>query len=174
MKQYAQWLAGEPGAELTGSRPGYRARHPMAEVRAAKASFCAHRTVQAELVRKLEKRADFREYFEKLRADTQFHSKELVNRQIPRNFELRAEGLEMAYKAGDYGQIRHYTDPFVNHAVPKQKVDRPESAPRIVIQIGSAEAKKMIDKALSEEEEPQEVEYEVISQKLLEDGDEDD
>jgi hypothetical protein len=173
MKQYAQWLAGEPGAELTGSRPGYRARHPMAEVRAAKASFCAHRTVQAELVRKLEKRADFRDYFEKLRADTQFHAKELVQRQIPRNFELRAEGLEMAYRAGDYSQIRHFTEPFIAHAVPKMKVERQESAPRIVIQIGSAEAKKMIDKALSEEEEPKEVDWEVVETKLLEGGEDD-
>jgi hypothetical protein len=53
------------------------------------------------------------------------------------------------------------------------KVERQESAPRIVIQIGSAEAKKMIDKALSEEEEPQEVEYEIIETKLLEDGEDD-
>jgi hypothetical protein len=173
MTEYVQWLISQPGAELTGSKGAYRARHPLVTERAAMASKCSGRRVQVPLIPLLERRQDLRDYYERLRADTQFHSKELARGQIAENFQARAEGLQMAREAKDYSQIRHYTEPFVAHALPKMKVERQESAPRIVIQIGSAEAKKMIDKALSEEEEPQEVEYEIIETKLLEDGEDD-
>ena len=175
MQLYAQWLAGEPGAELAGERggEGYRARHPTNPVRASKASFFAKRVVQTELVRKLEKRADFRDYFEKLRADTAFHAKELAREQIAANFEARANGLHWAVQARDIGQIEKYTRPYVDHAFPK-KVDHDRlEMPRVIIQVGGKEAKRLIAEALADDQKAiPEVEYEVIETKRLTEGEE--
>ena len=174
MKQYARWLAGYPGAELTGMRPGYRARHPMGAVRAAKASFFAHRTVQEQLVRQLEKRVDVREYFEKLRADTAYHAKELARDQIARNFEAREQGLEMAVKAEDHKAVEHYTRPFVEHGFPKKERDE-AGVQKVVINLFGAtpEQKAMVLKAMAGEP-VEELEYEIIpNDKLLGDGSDD-
>lgn len=171
MQLYGQWLAGEPGAELAGIREkgGYRARHPTQLIRANRASYFARRVVQPELVRLLEKRADFRDYFEKLRADTAFHAKELAKEAITRNFEVRSQGLELAAEGKDIRMMEMYTRPYLEHAFPKQKNESVEM-PRVIIQIGSKEAQRLIASALAPDEELPEVEYEVIETKRLTDG----
>jgi hypothetical protein len=174
MRGYAKWLASHPGAELTGTGDGYRARHPTSVERVARATEYAGRAVQVELVRILEKRADFREYFQKLLEDTVFHAKELARDQIARNFEIRDLGLTMAAEKGDHKAIEHYTRPFVEHGFPKKAPDE-ERTQRVTINLigASPEQQKRILGAMAGEP-PDEIEWELIpnEQKLLGDGDE--
>lgn len=172
MESYIQWLAGEPGAELTGTDTKYRSRYPTSDERAAKASFFAKRPIQRQLIVLLERRPDIRDYFDKVRGDTQFHARELAKAQIARNFELREKGLELAYQMGDHKSVEHYTRPYVDHGMPKKVNDAPQ-APRVIIQIGSSDAQKLIGRVLKEDA-PQEIEYEVLDVKQLGPGEEDD
>jgi hypothetical protein len=184
MRLYGQWLAGQPGAELTGSKGDYRSRYPTSDVRAARASFFATRPVQVELVRMLEKRKDFREYFEKVRDDVDFHTKELARQQVAENFEAREAGLrkasgrkvdektgEITYDVQDAKAVEHYTRVFVERGIGKKVDHEKNSAPRIVINlIGASEERKK----LWLEDTIDEVEFEVIENpKLLTDGDDD-
>lgn len=183
MKQYGRWLAGEPGAEPSGLHEGYRARHPVGEVRASKASFFAHRTVQRELVRRLEQRPDFQDYFRRLREDTAYQAKEFARDQLVENFEARQAGLRKAagwtevdgkvtYNVVDAKAVEHYTRPYLEHGFPKKSQDAPPPQKFVINLFGaSPEQKAMVLKAMAGEvEEP--IEYELLpNPKLLEAGD---
>jgi hypothetical protein len=185
MDRYIQWLVGQPGAELTGTKQEYRSRHPTITVRAAKASYFATRPVQPELVRLLEKRKDVREYFEKVRTDVDFHTRELAKQQVTENFEIRQAGLhaaagrevdpgtgEVTYKVVDLKAIEHYTRPFIERGIGKKVEHDKDRRPTIVINLlGASEERKK----LWLEDEIEEIEYEVVEkdQKLLGDGDDD-
>jgi hypothetical protein len=189
MVLYARWLVSFHGSEL--ARPageGVRGSYtPNNAARVAAATRFAHRRVDRERVTLLERRAEFRDYFEKLRSDAVFHAKELANEDLVENFEIRRAGLrkaagrkedpetgEVTYEVADVKAIEHYTRPYLELAHPKKPL--PEgTVPRIVINIGSGspEAKRLWGKVLNEKEELDEISYEVIETKLLEDGDDD-
>jgi hypothetical protein len=184
MERYIQWLVGQPGAELTGSRGEYRSRHPTITVRAAKASYFATRPVQPELVRLLEKRKDVREYFEKVRSDVDFHTKELAKQQVAENFEAREAGLraasgrtvdpvtgEVSYDVKDIKALEHYTRVFVERGIGKKVEHDKDRSPRIVINlIGASEERKK----LWLEDTIDEVDYEIIENpRQITDGEDD-
>ena len=171
MYHYAQWLAEHPGAIL--ARVGlvnHRRSPPTQQDRTAQASRCARRKITRALVVSLERRADFVDYFEKLRADAQFLARELLRGKISKNLEARDKGLDMAVTVSDHKAIEHYTRPFVELGFPK-KAEKEDAAPRITINIGSADAKTLLAKVLDEPDEVQDVEYEVIEPHQLTDGD---
>ena len=187
MYAYAQWLVGENG-ELSAEKGSYRARHPTGEVRSVKASSLAGRKVPRQHVARLEKRQDFRAYFQKLQQDAAFLAKELARQQIAANLEARAVALERAsgrlkmpdgtvkYLEMDIGEVRQLTAPFVELAFPK-KEQAAEQRQVIVLQIGG-EARKLIEEAVAGAiEGPREAvegeDYEVIERKQLTDGEED-
>lgn len=173
MTRYAQWLCSHPAAEMSGNATDFRHRYPTGDERAARASEYAGRPVQRQLIVLLEKRKDLREYFEKLRSDTQVYAKELAKNQIGRNFELREKGLEMAAESGDHKAIEHYTRPFLEHAFPK-KQEVGQGPQRVVINmIGmTPEQKKLLTAGVTEPEEPDEVEWEYIETEKVQEEDE--
>jgi hypothetical protein len=174
MRLYALWLTGK-GGELAGSREDYRGRYPTGQERSAKASELAGRAVQARLVAVFEKRKDMREYYDQLQGDSQFLAKEMVRQRIVKNFEARDQGLDMALAEKDHKSIEHYTRPAFEHGMPK-KSEGERQAPRVVINLlgASEERKKMWLGAVSDKEEMDDVDFEVIeNQKLLGDGEDD-
>jgi hypothetical protein len=183
MRAYARWLAGSPTAEMAGTKEDHRSRYPMLEVRAARASEYAGRPVQTQLITLLEKRKDLREYFEKIREDVDYHTKELAKQEVAENFEIRRAGLHKAagrvevdgvvtYDVQDLKAIEHYTRPFIERGIGKKVDHERESAPRVVINLIGArpEDKRLVLQALADET-PEDVDYEVIANpKLLGDG----
>ena len=184
MVRYTQWLAAYPGAELTGTHEDYRSRYPTGDERAARASEYSGRVVQRQLVALLEKRKDLREYFDKLRTDAVYHAKELARNQVARNFRAREMALDKALdlqpdgKLGPEADVRAvetFTRPFVELAFPK-KTEGDKAPQRVVINlIGMpAEQKKMLLSGVTEPEEDDTIDYEIIeNEKLLTDGEDD-
>lgn len=189
MMQYAQWLAQQPGAEL--SVPGGRKRgHPTIAERQAVVNKMARRKIQIALVWMLEQRPDFASYFEKMRTDAVFLVKETLKQDLLLNVEARRVGLERASDLQideatgepvrdaqgrrvygpmlDVKEVRQYTEFIPQVAFPKQ-APREDAAPRIVIHLGSKDAKALIERALGEPE-IQDVEYEVIESEKPEPG----
>lgn len=195
MYLYLQWLALEPGGEL--SRPGLNRGAGTGvtwDQKTARAGRIAHRTMSQDSIRVLEQRPDAIAYFEKIRTDLSFRAKELISPDIATNVEARREGLQHARGfvrveverdgqkvieevfsplAVDPKAIEHYTRPVWDLAFPK-KSQGDEVAPRITIYLGSKEAQALVGKVLNEPaEEVSDIEFEVIETKLLESGDED-
>lgn len=138
MRFYAQWLAGQPSAELT--RPqgmGYRHRQPFNAERVAHASTLAGRRIFPEWVRLIEKREDFRTYFDRLRSRPRFLARELLGRQMVENVEARRKALEAARQAGDLIEIERLTRWVVELAFRRPRV-RSKPLPPITIAIGDA------------------------------------
>ena len=174
MRLYALWLTGK-GGELSGTREDYRGRYPTGLERAKQASELSGRPVQARLVAVFEKRKDLREYFELLQGDSAFLAKELVRQRITKNFEARDQGLDMALQASDHKSIEHYTRVFVEHGMPK-KADGEKQQTRVTINLigASEERKNLWLKGVTEPEEPDEIEYEIVENpKQLTDGEDD-
>lgn len=174
MVRYCQWLATYPGAELTGGKDDYRSRYPTGEERAAAASKFSGRMVQRQLISLLEKRSDVREYFAKLLADATFHAKERAKTDLGRNLDLREKGLDMAMEAKDHRAIETYTRPYVEAGIGK-KVDHGEQAQRVVINlIGMPqEQKKLLLSGVTEPEELDEIEWEVVEREKKAEEDDD-
>jgi hypothetical protein len=186
MLHYAQWLVGHPTAELAkpagqGARTNYK---PTTADRVTMATKFAHRLVDADRLLLLERREEFRAYFEKVRSDVDFHTKELAKQQVAENFEAREAGLraasgrkvdpvtgEVSYDVKDIKALEHYTRVFVERGIGKKVEHDKDRTPRIVINlIGASEERKK----LWLEDTIDEVEYEVIeNDKLLTDGDDD-
>jgi hypothetical protein len=173
MRLYALWLTGR-GGELSGTKEEYRGRFPTSDERSGRATELAGRPVLPQLVALLEKRKDFKEYFELLQADSTFLAKELVRQRIPKNFEARDRGLDLALRAEDHKSIEHYTRVFVEHGMPK-KVEGEQQATRYTINLFGAtpEQKKMLLSGITEPEEPDEVEFEVIESEKIDNGEDD-
>jgi hypothetical protein len=186
MRAYARWLAGHPTAEMSGTREDHRSRYPTLPVRAARASEYAGRPVQTQLVTLLEKRKDLREYFEKVRDDVDYHTRELAKQEVGENFEIRRAGLHAAagrkvledgtvvYEVEDLKAIEHYTRPYVERGIGK-KVERDVPVARYTINLFGVppEQKRLLLSGVTEPEEPDEVDYEVIETEKTEDGDDD-
>jgi hypothetical protein len=182
MRSYAQWLAGDPSAELSfPGRQGFRHRYPTNAERLAKASFYAKREVSKPALLALEYRADFREYFGKLREDGQYYAGELARDRIRKNFEYRDKALDAAagvvvlpdgrtiHGEMDLELVERYTRPYLDHGMPK-KVEKEVAAPRIVIHLSGVDPKALLAPA----GEIEDVEFEVVENpKLLEAGDDD-
>jgi hypothetical protein len=185
MFHYARWLAGHPAAELAkpageGARTNYK---PTTADRVTMATSFAHRLVDSDRLLILERRKEFRDYFDKLRSDVDFHTRELAKQEVAENFEIRRAGLHKAagrkvgedgtvvYDVVDLKAIEHYTRPFVERGIGKKVEHDKDRSPRIVINlIGASEERKK----LWLEDTIDEVEYEVIeNDKLLTDGDDD-
>jgi hypothetical protein len=185
---YARWLAAIPGAELSkpagnGPRGSYK---PSNAERVAAATKFAHRRVDHERVTLLERRGEFRDYHAKLLADAAFHAKELANQDIVENFEIRRAGLRKAagrkvredgsvvYEVEDAKAIEHYTRPFLELAFPKKKDgDAPVAKYTINLFGVPAEHKRLLLSGVTEPEELDEVEYEVIESEKITEGDDD-
>lgn len=182
--------------------PPVRRGPPTVSERTAAASKFARRKITTRMITDLEQRRDIVEYFDKLRADAQFLAREMMQRDLAENIEARREGLRQARGfvkaevehtdpetgektievkemfsafAVDHRAIKGYTDWVPEVAFPK-KTDDKQAAPRITINIGpgNSETKALLGKVLSEEEDIQDVEFEVIEPKQLEAGDEPD
>lgn len=177
MVAYAKWLAGEPGAELSeGREVGYRGRYPTGDERARRCTEFSGRLVHRQFIPLVERRPDFKEYFGKLRSDTQFHAKELARDTIALNFRARQKGLEKALgkkvgedgtvtyddNAVDHREIERYTRPFLDHAFPKKEEHAPAVQKFTINLFGASEdQKRLLLKAVTPEE-PDEIEYEII------------
>jgi hypothetical protein len=185
MRLYVQWLVSQPGAELTKGAGSYRSRYPTAVERAARASFFAKRPVQDDLVRLLERRKDIRDYFDKVGSDVDYHTKELAKQEVAENFEIRRAGLHKAagrvekdgvvsYDVVDLKAIEHYTRPFVERGIGK-KVDHDAPVAKYTINLFGvpAEQKRLLLSGVTEPEELDEVEYEVIESEKITEGDDD-
>lgn len=189
MLGYAQWLAQHPEATLSVARVGkerwYRPP-PKAAERSAKANKLARRVIPMNWLTLLERRPDFVDYFEKLRADAQFLARELARQHIAKNLEVRDVALDRAsglivmpdgtksYGAMDYKAVETFTRPILEMAFPK-KVDSAPQAPRVTINIGgaSAETRALLARVLeTPDEEISDVEFEVIETKQLDAGEE--
>ena len=191
MERYALWLASEPEAELArpkgeGGKRGHAV--PVAE-RIIKARAFSGRPMDKDKIRLLEQRPDVREFFEKVRTDAQFHAKELATRLIAQKFEARELGLQKALDkqidpvtgkafAGpeaDVKAIEHYTRPAWELAFPKKANEGAVPPPRIIINLAgmSDERKKLWLSGITEPEEPDDVEWEIIASPKDTDGDND-
>jgi hypothetical protein len=184
MLRYAQWLIQQPEAELAIANKGGRKRlGPRISERTAYASLTAKRKIGKEYINVLEQRADFREYFDKCRADVAFLTKELMKRSVHVAVEAREEALKrasgrvdmpdgsVAYIAMDVKSVNDLTRWVPEVAFPKKDATA-EKPPTIVLHLGDGASRKLL--GTLGQEEPQDVEYEVIeNQKLLEAGDDD-
>jgi hypothetical protein len=182
MLRYAQWLIQQPEAELAIPNKGSRKRMgPRISERTAYASLTAKRRITKEYINVLEQRADFRDYFDKCRADVAFLTKELMKRSIHVAVEAREVALERAsgriqmpdgstqYGAMDIKAVNDLTRWVPEVAFPKKDATA-EKPPTIVLHLGDGASRKLL--GTLGQEEPQDVEYEVIeNQKLLEAGD---
>jgi hypothetical protein len=184
MLRYAQWLIQQPEAELAIPNKGSRKRMgPRISERTAYASLTAKRRITKEYINVLEQRADFRDYFDKCRADVAFLTKELMKRSIHVAVEAREEALGRAsgriempdgtvqYGTMDIKAVNDLTRWVPEVAFPKKDATA-EKPPTIVLHLGDGASRKLL--GTLGQEEPQDVEYEVIeNQKLLTDGEED-
>jgi hypothetical protein len=184
MLRYAQWLIQQPEAELAIPNKGSRKRMgPRISERTAYASLTAKRRITKEYINVLEQRADFRDYFDKCRADVAFLTKELMKRSIHVAVEAREVALERAsgrilmpdgttqYGTMDIKAVNDLTRWVPEVAFPKKDLAA-EKPPTIVLHLGDGASRKLL--GTLGQEEPQDVEYEVIeNQKLLEAGDDD-
>lgn len=187
MMAYAQWLSQQPAAQLSikNGHPGHRRGPPGLSERTAKASLFSKAKIPTRVIRLLERREDFVEYFNRLRSDAQFQARELMQQDLAKNIEARRMALNVALdmvpdparpgemKPGpnaDPRMVESFTRWVTDVAFPK-KVSEEGKATRITINIGSAsEARGLIGKVV-EGEEIQDVDYEVIETRLLESGD---
>jgi hypothetical protein len=184
MLRYAQWLIQQPEAELAIPNKGSRKRMgPRISERTAYASLTAKRKINKDYINTLEQRPDFREYFDKCRADVAFLTKELMKRSVHVAVEAREEALgrasgrvEMPDGSVRYGEmdikaVNDLTRWVPEVAFPKKDLAA-EKPPTIVLHLGDGASRKLL--GTLGQEEPQDVEYEVIeNQKLLTDGEED-
>lgn len=190
MNAYALWLAKQPQAELSRLKGegGSRCHQPTSVERIAAASKFAARRIDREKITLLERRDDFRTYFEQLRADHQFFAQEQMRDDITENIDARRHGLRKAAdrKEDDKGvvtfgddvdhrAIERYTNWVPQIAFPK-KIEKAPAPQRFTINLFGmpAEQKKLLLKAVTEEE-PEALEYEIIpNDKILTDGRDDD
>jgi hypothetical protein len=180
MLLYAQWLVQHPEAELTAAKgeKAKRSHHPTSLERQAKATTFARRRIDRRLITLLERREDFRSYFEKMRADAQFLARELLQADVAENVEARRIGLRKAVdrKVDDQGNVTYgdnvdhaaverYTHPFVDLAFPK-KIEREQQAPRITIHLSPDQHKALLAKP----DDILDVEWEEIPREQITDG----
>lgn len=173
MFAYARWLAEHPEALLSVSGMRVRRRTPTTIERMVAASRFAKRTIDSCSIALVEKRPDFELYFKRIREDAHFMAKEAMRGQLAQAIENRAEGMKMAMEEKDHTEIRLYTQFAADMAFPR-KLQEGQAAPRITINVGSGEAKALLAKVFSGEEQVPDVEYEVIEPKRLNPGDEED
>lgn len=180
MRLYALWLT-DQGGELTGTRAEYRGRYPTGEERAAKATGLCGRPIRRQSIPVMEKREDFREYFDRLQTDSRFLAQELARQQVTKNFKAREKALQKALdeqpdgtvgENADVRAVESFTRPYLEHAMPKQKLEKEEQAPRIVINlVGASPEQKRLIAMTQEEMEADVIDYEIIeNDKLLTDG----
>lgn len=133
MKNYAEWLALQPG------RPGRPEK-------IAVANRMAHDKVSLKALRHLEARPDFLEYHDRFAAGAVTQARAQLESQAPWYMDKHKDGLEMAIKEGDYKAIPNYTSQVLERVWPRR--EEPVVSQQITIHITPRQQADLLEPAV--------------------------
>lgn len=108
MKNYAEWLALQPG-------------RPSVPEKRAIVNRLAQDKVSAKAIRFLEQRADFLEYHDKFASGAVTAARAKLEAESPWYIEQHRLGLEQAIREKDYKAIPNFTGPVVERVWPRRE-----------------------------------------------------